>query len=112
LRTIQEKARAANVIITQTRAVTAASAASRTNSFFNEQAINVVISTKMAELIDFLYAIGTGKSMIRVRDMTLTPDTPHYKLVCKLTLVASYQKKKIRGTSGTRKRRVASANKP
>jgi Tfp pilus assembly protein PilO len=112
LRTIQAKAREARVIITQTRAATPVSAASRTNSFFSEQAINIVITTGTEELIDFLYAIGTGPSMIRVRDMNLTPDTPHYKLVGKLTLVASYQKQKTRGARGSRKPRVASSSKP
>ncbi len=45
----------------------------------------------------FLHALGSGDSMIRVRDMDLRPDPPRYRLNGTITLVASYQKKP-RGT--------------
>ena len=112
LRTVQEKARAAGVAITQTRASTTASAVNRTNTFFDEQAITIGVSTDAPELIDFLYAIGSGESMIRVRDMDLRPDQQHYKLQGSLTLVASYQQTKPRSTGGSRRGASAKSKKP
>ncbi len=94
IRVVQRKAQEHQVAITQTRAVATASAASRTNIFFDEKAITVGVNTKAEELVSFLHAIGAGDSMIRVRDMDLRTDPKRYKLVGNITLVASYQKKK------------------
>ncbi|RME92388.1 MAG: hypothetical protein D6766_10170 [Verrucomicrobia bacterium] len=94
LRTVQEKARLSGVVITQTRTATSASATSRTNAFFDEQALTVGITTGPKELIEFLYSIGTGESMIRVRDMDLRPTRQRYQLDGNLTFIASYQKAK------------------
>ena len=44
-------------------------------------------------LVDFLYSLGVGGSLIRVRSMTLSPDPVRQKLQGSLTLVASYAKK-------------------
>lgn len=94
LRTVQEQARLSGVVITRTRTASTASATSRTNTFFDEQALTIGVTTGPAELIDFLYRIGTGDSMIRVRDMDLRPDRQRYKLEGNLTFIASYQKAK------------------
>jgi hypothetical protein len=45
------------------------------------------------QLVDFLYRLGSEASMIRVRDLELQPDMPHYHLSANIRLVASYQKK-------------------
>ena len=64
----------------------------RTNQFFVEQIQNITVSATEPQLVDFLYKIGSGSSMIRVRDLELQPDQPHQRLNAKIRLVASYQK--------------------
>jgi len=44
------------------------------------------------QLVNFLYKLGSGASMIRVLDLDLQPDAPHYHLSANIRLVASYQK--------------------
>jgi hypothetical protein len=72
---------------------TSMSIGGKTNQFFEEQSgiINVIMEEKA--LVDFLYSLGTGGSLIRVRSMTLNPDPPRHKLQGNITLVASYAKK-------------------
>jgi hypothetical protein len=69
------------------------SAASSTNAFFDETAAVVTVTTGDTELVDFLLALGTGNSMVRVRDMELHPDPSQFRLAGNITLVASYQKR-------------------
>ncbi|HEX7652037.1 MAG TPA: hypothetical protein VF607_00935 [Verrucomicrobiae bacterium] len=64
----------------------------RTNQFFVEQVQNITVSATEAQLVDFLYKIGSGNSLIRVRDLDLQPDQPHQRLNATIRLVASYQK--------------------
>ncbi len=64
----------------------------RTNQFFVEQIQNISVSATEPQLVDFLYKIGSGSSMIRVRDLELQPDQPHMRLNANIRLVASYQK--------------------
>lgn len=64
-----------------------------TNQFFDERLITVDVNGGEAELVDFLYQLGSGDSMMRVRDITnLRPDPAKTKLQTTLTLVASFQK--------------------
>ena len=65
----------------------------RTNQFFEEQSGTITVSTEEKPLVDFLYNLGAGSSLIRVRSMTLNPDPTRMKLAGTITLVASYQKK-------------------
>lgn len=92
LRTVQLQAQQHNVIITSTRAGAPGQTTS-TNAFFDEQTVQIGVSTGERELVNFLHALGGGGSMIRVRDMDLRPDPPRYRLNGTITLVASYQKK-------------------
>lgn len=66
---------------------------SDTNQFFLElsQSINVVCTA--TNLVDFLYNLGTGNSLIRVRDLSLRPDPPRQRLIGSIKLVANYQRK-------------------
>ena len=63
------------------------------NQFFEEQAGSMNIVAEEKQLVDFLYNLGVGGSLIRVRSMTLTPDAPKQKLQGRLDFVASYAKK-------------------
>lgn len=65
----------------------------RTNDqFFVEQIQNITIVATEEQLVNFLYKLGSGSSMIRVRDLELQPDAPHQRLTANIRLVASYQK--------------------
>lgn len=65
----------------------------RTNDqFFVEQVQNILVVAQEEQLVDFLYKLGSGASMIRVRDLTLSPDPPRQRLSADIKLVASYQK--------------------
>ena len=66
----------------------------RTNQFFDEQTTTITLApTEEKALVDFLYNLGAGGSLIRVRSMTLTHDPPRQKLQGSMTLVASYARR-------------------
>lgn len=62
------------------------------DAFFVEQVQNITVEATESQLVDFLYKLGDSASMIRVRDLVLQPDAPHYHLTASIKLVASYQK--------------------
>jgi Tfp pilus assembly protein PilO len=66
---------------------------SRTNEFFVELVQNITVTATDEQLVDFLYRLGSGASMIRVRDLELQPDNVRQHLIANIRLVASYQKK-------------------
>ena len=65
----------------------------RTNEFFLEQSVTITTVSTEDALVNFLYSLGSGSSLIRVRDLTLRPDQSHLRLTATIQLVASYQKK-------------------
>lgn len=91
IRTVQFQAQQHNVLITSTRAGLPSQTTS-TNAFFDEQTVQIGVNTGEKELVQFLHALGSGGSLIRVRDMDLRPDPPRYRLNGTITLVASYQR--------------------
>ena len=60
--------------------------------FFIKQVQNITVVATDEQLVNFLYKLGSGASMIRVLDLDLQPDAPHYHLSANIRLVASYQK--------------------
>ena len=91
---IQTQANQSGVLNTSIRPVTSArTSVTQTNRFFEEQAMVISVTTGDKELVDFLVALGSGNSMIRVLDLDLKPDQSQTKLQGAITLVASYQKK-------------------
>ena len=88
MRTIQgQSAQSGVAIVNTSRQLT------RTNdAFFIEQVENINVLATEEQLVDFLYKLGSGASMIRVRDLELQPDPPHQRLNANIRLVASYQK--------------------
>ncbi len=72
-----------------------------TNQFFVEQVQNINVVAPEDQLVDFLYKLGSGTSMIRVRDLTLQPDPPHQRLSADIQLVASYQKNSTAAAANT-----------
>jgi Tfp pilus assembly protein PilO len=88
LRTINQQAAQSGVGFTgNSRQITS------TNQFFMEQIHTINVLGDEKQLVDFLYSLGAGNSLIRVRDLSLVPDPPRQRLNAHLTLVASYQKK-------------------
>ena len=63
-----------------------------TNEFFVEQEQNINVTATDEQLVDFLYKLGSGASMVRVRDLELQPDNARTRLSASIRLVASYQK--------------------
>jgi Tfp pilus assembly protein PilO len=87
MRTIQSQSAESGVgIINNSRQTT------RTNEFFVELTQNINVIATDQQLVDFLYKLGSGASMIRVRDLELQPDQTHQHLNANIRLVASYQK--------------------
>jgi Tfp pilus assembly protein PilO len=87
MRTIQAQAAASGVgIANYSRSLT------HTNEFFTEQTQNINVIANDGQLVDFLYKLGSGASMVRVRDLELQPDGAHQHLDANIQLIASYQK--------------------
>ena len=64
----------------------------RTNQFFLELTQMITLESGEAQLVDFLYNLGVGNSLIRVRDLGLKPNAQRQALNGSVNLVASYQK--------------------
>ncbi len=64
-----------------------------TNQFFLLRSESLSVEGGEQQLVDFLYNLGSGGSLIRVRDLSLRPDPPRQQLVANVKLIASYQKK-------------------
>ena len=91
MRTIQSQASTSGVGIQNYSRQT-----TRTNdAFYIEQDQNISVLATDDQLVNFLYRLGSGASMIRVRDLELQPDFQHYHLEANIRLVASYQKKAV-----------------
>jgi Tfp pilus assembly protein PilO len=88
MRTIQgQSAQSGVAIVNTSRQLTRTS-----DAFFIEQVENINVLATEEQLVDFLYKLGSGASMIRVRDLELQPDPPHQRLIANIRLVASYTK--------------------
>ncbi len=87
MRTIQSQAAESGVAINSTsRQLT------HTNEFFVEQVQNIAVTATDEQLVNFLYKLGSGASMIRVFDLELQPDNARQHLSANIRLAASYQK--------------------
>jgi Tfp pilus assembly protein PilO len=88
IRTVQTQSFASGVgLLTTGRMIP-----STNDQFFVEEVLNVNVSGTDDQLVDFLYKLGTGPSMIRVRGLEMQPDAPHQHLTAQIRLVASYAK--------------------
>jgi hypothetical protein len=66
---------------------------SRTNQYLLELSQNYTVEAGEQQLVDFLYALSAGNSLIRVRDLNVRPNPPRQQLSANVKLVASFQKK-------------------
>jgi len=67
----------------------------RPGQFFTEQVQGINVVATDAQLVDFLYKLGSSASMVRVRDLELQPDNAHQHLIANIQLIASYQNKPV-----------------
>jgi len=87
MRTIQSQAGQSGVGITGYGHQT-----SRTNDqFFAEQTQTISGVATEKQLVAFLYELGSGTSLVRVRSLSVHPDQNRQQLNINVTLVASYQ---------------------
>jgi Tfp pilus assembly protein PilO len=63
-----------------------------TNQFFLKLTEQISVESGEAQLVDFLYSLGSGTSSVRVRDLALHPNPPRQALSGTVKLEASYQK--------------------
>jgi Tfp pilus assembly protein PilO len=101
MRTIQSQSAASGVtIVSYSRSIM------QTNQFFMDQTENITAIATDEQLVDFLYKLGSGASMVRVRDLELQPDNARQHLNANIRLVASYQKSapaSLKSTTATAK---------
>ena len=80
----------------------------KTNQFFLELTQSISVESGEAQLVDFLYNLGSGNSLIRVRDLGLKPNAVRQALSGNVKLVASYQKNPPKKAAPTAKPPVGS----
>ena len=107
MRAIQSQAAQSGVTITANSKPT-----TRTNQFFLEQSQQITTISDEAALVNFLYNLGAGNSLIRVRDLTVRPDQTRTRLTATVKLVASYQKKTAVRTGAASPKASAPKNEP
>jgi Tfp pilus assembly protein PilO len=81
----------------------------RTNQFFLELTQLISVESGEAQLVDFLYNLGSGNSLIRVSDLALKPNAVRQALSGNVKLVASYQKNPPKKTGPATKPSASSA---
>ena len=87
-RTIDALAAECGVNITQTPRPT-----TQTNEFFLEQVQQLSVQAGEEQLVNFLFKLGSGNSLIRVRQLSLRPEQMRQQLGGGITLVASFSRK-------------------
>ena len=104
--TIESQARNSGVNL-----ITSGRVTPQTNQFFVEQSQTVSFQSGEQQLVEFLFTLGSGNSLIRVRDLEVGPDQPRQNLNGHVTLIASYQKKNT-GKGAPAARKTAAASSP
>ncbi|HTI99833.1 MAG TPA: hypothetical protein VL527_13210 [Dongiaceae bacterium] len=107
LRTVNNQGASSGVIILNN-----GRAATSTNEFFLEVKQTFSVQATDEQLVDFLYQLGSGNSMIRARGLSLRPNPPRQQLSGNIDLVASYQKNSSRPAPAAAPAPTATAKKP
>ena len=91
IKLVQPKAARAGINVVQWNP--SSGATSRNSEFFDEHVLRITFrNTGDEELLKFLVSLGDGDSVIRIRDLTIRPESNKMKLTGNVTMVASYQK--------------------
>ena len=89
-RAVDSIARTSGITPTTVSAVTDSSDTG-TSPFFVEKSLTMgFANTDESVLVDFLYNLGSGSSMFRVKELGLKPYAGGFKLEGKVTIIASY----------------------
>jgi hypothetical protein len=75
--------------------------ATKTNSMFEEAGVRITITAMESNLVEFLYALGSRGTLIRLRTMSLQPDPSQVRLRGNLEFVQSFLKKPVAVKPGT-----------
>ena len=68
--------------------------------FFVNNEMQLSVVGRESAIVNFLYSLGAGNSIVRVRSMSLRPDSTHQQINANISIVASYAKKPpVRNTS-------------
>ena len=66
----------------------------RTNDpFFVDHEMQLRVKGRESAIVNFLYSLGAGNSIVRVRALSLRPDSAHQQINANISIVASYAKK-------------------
>jgi hypothetical protein len=66
----------------------------RTNDpFFVDHEMQLNVIGRENHIVNFLYSLGAGNSIVRVRALSLRPDAAHQQINANISIVASYAKK-------------------
>jgi hypothetical protein len=91
IKLVQPKAASAGINVVQWNP--SAEGSSKNSEFFEEHVLRITFrNTGDQELLKFLVSLGDGDSVIRIRDLTIRPESDKMKLTGNVTMVASYQK--------------------
>lgn len=84
------------------------------NQFFTQQQLGINVQADETNLVNFLYSLGAGNSMVSVRAMNLHPAPGQRELNAGITMVASYKKIAPARTGAAKpvKNTVAPSSKP
>jgi hypothetical protein len=82
----------------------------RTNDpFFVDHEMQLNVQGKEPNVVNFLFNLGTGNSVVRVRALSLRPDSLHQQINANVSIVASYAKKLPTRASDAKTRTPAAA---
>jgi hypothetical protein len=91
IKLVQPKADRAGIKVVQWNPSSGGSSAN--SDFFEEHVLRITFKdTGDEQLLKFLISLGDGDSVVRIRDLTIRPDSNQMKLSGNVTMVASYQK--------------------
>ena len=66
---------------------------STNDPFFVNNEMQLSVVGRESQIVNFLYSLGAGNSMVRIRSMSLRPDSTHQQINANISIVASYSKK-------------------
>jgi hypothetical protein len=66
---------------------------STNDPFFVNNEMQLSVVGRESAIVNFLYSLGAGDSIVRVRSMSLRPDSTHQQINANISIVASYAKK-------------------
>lgn len=64
-----------------------------TDPFFVDYEMNFNAQGREAQMVSFLYSLGAGNSIVRIRGLSLRPDAAHQQINANVSIVASYAKR-------------------